>query len=47
MIVVLFGMARGLYRIATCIYIVANWHFYAAEKLYLYDIDKRMRKGKR
>ena len=45
-ITVLFYMARGLYRLATCIYIVANWHFYAAEKLYLHDINKRLRKGK-
>lgn len=44
MIVLLFGIARGLYNIATCLYIVANWHFHAAEKLYLHDIERRHRK---
>jgi hypothetical protein len=44
MIPLLFGIATLLYRLATVSMIVAGWHFRAAEKLYLADIDRRMRR---
>lgn len=46
MIPILFGIATFLYHIATWTYIVASWHFRTAERLYLADIDRRLRKGK-
>jgi uncharacterized membrane protein YczE len=46
LITICFAISTALYRLATACYIVAGWHFRAAEKLYLADIDRRMRKGK-
>ena len=46
LITLLFGIATLLFRIATATYIVASWHFKAAENLYLADIDRRMKRRK-